>query len=396
MAYNSDNRSERLLQNRRFTTDNLTLGQEAFTDVFDLGAGEIFTDDGLIPTGSTQLAYSGSSQNGGIVSGSIVNPSIDPNVSVAKYHWRKKLKQAADGQREVYYFTTSDPSVVASTVTSDQLIETDQQVNFISPKYIIASDSPNTTESTTPGYKVIVYKDTASSAGSIGSSPALTSTYTFDYKTGVLTWNDGSQPSATQFVYISVYQYVGRTLRSQIDDGSIGGISDFDELSNTPSGLVSGSVQIDFDNITNKPTILALGTTDSTALAGDTTIITDAQGTKVDFLTVTQAVDLDTIESNTTTNNAKTGYTDALVKSKLSAENVISGSAQIIIGLVGQDISVGNLTANTIVTNVVSQSIAFATGSTIFGDEQTDVHQITGSLNVTGSIFFTEIDGGNF
>ena len=50
MAYNSDNRSERLLQGRRFTTDNLSLGQEAFTDVFDLGAGEILTDDGLIPT----------------------------------------------------------------------------------------------------------------------------------------------------------------------------------------------------------------------------------------------------------------------------------------------------------------------------------------------------------
>jgi len=246
MAYNSNNRSERLLQGRRFTTDNLTLGQEAFTDVFDLGAGEIFTDDGLIPTGSSQLPYSGSSQDGGIVSGSVVNPSIASDVSVLKYHYRKKLKQAADGQREVYYFTTSDPASVSDTVTSDQLIESDQQTNFVSPKYIIASDSPNTTEASTPGYKVVVYKDTASSAGSISSSPALTSTYTFDYKTGVLTWNDGSQPSSNQFVYITTYQYVGRTLRSQIDDGSIGGggSSDFTELTNVPSGLVSSSAQI--------------------------------------------------------------------------------------------------------------------------------------------------------
>ena len=93
MAYNTSNRSERLLQGRRFTTDNLSLTQEAFTDVFDLGAGEIFTDDGLIPTGSTQLAYSGSSQNGGIISGSVVNPSIETDVNVLKYHYRKKLKQ---------------------------------------------------------------------------------------------------------------------------------------------------------------------------------------------------------------------------------------------------------------------------------------------------------------
>ena len=222
MAYNTSNRSERLLQGRRFTTDNLSLTQEAFTDVFDLGAGEIFTDDGLIPTGSTQLAYSGSSQNGEVISGSVVNPSIETNVSVLRYHYRKKLKQAADGQREVYYFTTSDPSSVSDTVTSDQLIESDQQTNFVSPKYIIASDSPNNTESSTPGYKVVVYKDTASSAGSISSSPADPSHYVFDFKTGVLTWISNA-PASNQFVYITAYQYIGRTLRSQIDDGSIGG-----------------------------------------------------------------------------------------------------------------------------------------------------------------------------
>jgi len=45
---------------------------------------------------------------------------------------------------------------------------------------------------------------------------------------------------------------------------------------------------------------------------------------------------------------------------------------------------------------VVSQSISFATGSTIFGDELTDIHQITGSLNLTGSFSFTVIDGGTF
>ena len=90
MAYNSNNRSERLLQGRRFTTDELTLSQEAFTDVFDLGAGEILTDDGLIPSGSSQLPYSGSSQDGGIVSGSVVSPSIETDVNVLKFHHRKK------------------------------------------------------------------------------------------------------------------------------------------------------------------------------------------------------------------------------------------------------------------------------------------------------------------
>lgn len=453
MAYNTSNRSERLLQGRRFTTDNLSLTQEAFTDVFDLGAGEIFTDDGLIPTGSTQLAYSGSSQNGGIISGSVVNPSIETDVNVLKYHYRKKLKQAADGQREVYYFTTSDPSSVSDTVTSDQLIESDQQTNFVSPKYIIASDSPNNTESSTPGYKVVVYKDTASSAGSISSSPADPSHYVFDFKTGVLTWVSNA-PAANQFVYITAYQYVGRTLRSQIDDGSIGGGGSDITIQEEGSSLSTAATTLNFvgnavtatgTGATKTITINTAGSTldidsqtDGTGItveATDKLILSDAgtekkinvsqlfdsadfdtevaansavtantakvtypsgDSTKVGFLTVTQAVDLDTMESNIATNNAKVGYTDAAVKTKINTENVISGSAQIVSGLVGQNLNIGELTATKVVTNVVSQSISLATGSTIFGDEISDVHQMTGSLQLTGSFSFTEIDGGSF
>ena len=388
MAYNSNNRSERLLQGRRFTTDNLTLGQEAFTDVFDLGAGEIFTDDGLIPTGSSQLPYSGSSQDGGIVSGSVVNPAIASDVSVLKYHYRKKLKQAADGQREVYYFTTSDPASVSDTVTSDQLIESDQQTNFVSPKYIIASDSPNTTEASTPGYKVVVYKDTASSAGSITSSPALTSTYTFDYKTGVLTWNDGSQPSSNQFVYITTYQYVGRTLRSQIDDGSIGGggSSDFTELTNVPSGLVSSSAQItitesqisDLDHYDDSDVKTKLNT--ENVLSGS------AVNVKT-FLNITES-DISDLSH----------YSDSDVKTKLNTENVISSSAQVISGLEGQNVSVATLTAETYIvsSSVTHMTQSFSSGSTIFGDDINDTHQMTGSLFVSGSISFSEIDGGTF
>jgi len=388
MAYNSNNRSERLLQGRRFTTDNLTLGQEAFTDVFDLGAGEIFTDDGLIPTGSSQLPYSGSSQDGSIVSGSVVNPSIASDVSVLKYHYRKKLKQAADGQREVYYFTTSDPASVSDTVTSDQLIESDQQTNFVSPKYIIASDSPNTTEASTPGYKVVVYKDTASSAGSITSSPALTSTYTFDYKTGVLTWNDGSQPASNQFVYITTYQYVGRTLRSQIDDGSIGGggTSDFTELTNVPSGLVSSSAQItitesqisDLDHYDDSDVKTKLNT--ENVLSGS------AANVKT-FLNITES-DISDLSH----------YSDSDVKTKLNIENVISSSAQVISGLEGQNVSVATLTAETYIvsSSVTHMTQSFSSGSTIFGDDINDTHQMTGSLFVSGSISFSEIDGGTF
>ena len=83
-------------------------------------------------------------------------------------------------------------------------------------------------------------------------------------------------------------------------------------LTSLPAGIVSGSSQVSYNSITNKPTT-----------------ISTAQGNKLGFISVTQAVNLDTIESNTSTNNDKVGYTDALVKTKLDVEGVHSGSIPI-------------------------------------------------------------------
>jgi hypothetical protein len=83
-------------------------------------------------------------------------------------------------------------------------------------------------------------------------------------------------------------------------------------LTSLPAGIVSGSSQVSYNSITNKPTT-----------------ISTAQGNKLGFISVTQAVNLDTIESNTSDNNDKVGYTDALVKTKLDVEGVHSGSIPI-------------------------------------------------------------------
>ena len=366
MAYSSSDRSERLLQSRRFTTDNLTLSQEAFTQVFDLGASEILTDDGLIPTGSTQLPYSGSSQNLAIVSASVVNPSIEEDLPILKYWYRKKIKPAGDGSREVYYFTESDPSAVDDTVTSDQLIETDQLINFVSPKYIIASDSVNTTESTTPGYKVVVYKSTSATAGGVTEQAADPASYVFDFKTGVLTWNDGSAPASNQYVYITTYQYVGRTLRSQLDDGSIQGASTWDGLDGKPAGLVSSSAQ----TIANLPSGTVSGSS------------------QVDYTAISN------VPSGLVSGSSQISYngiTDI-------PSGIMSSSAQTLQNLVGQDLVVASITAEQFVvsSSVTFVTTSFSSGSTIFGDTLDDTHQFTGSLYVSGSIFFDEIDGGNF
>ena len=384
MAYNSNNRSERLLQGRRFTTDELTLTQEAFTDVFDLGAGEIYTDDGLIPTGSTQLPYSGSSQDGGIVSGSVVNPSIGTDVAVLKYWYRHKLRPAKNGNREVYYFTESEPTSLTDTVGNDGLIESDQLTNFISSKYIIATDSPNTTEGLQPGYKIQVFKSTATSAGSITEGASSPSEFVFDYKTGVLTWVDGNIPTSNQYVYMTVYQYVGRTLRSQIDDGSIGGGGSSTDIS--ALNTFTGSAQTSIDAL-NAATSSYLTSVPSGTISGSQQI-TDfgfiSSSSEVDFTSITN------VPSGLVSGSAQiiAGLPDG----------VVSGSAQTIANLVGQDVVVQSLTAETYIisSSVTFMTTSFSSGSTIFGDDITDTHQMTGSLFVSGSISFYEIDGGNF
>jgi len=247
MAYNSANRSERILQNRRFTTDGIALGQEAFTQVLDLGVSEIYLDTAYIPTGSSQIPYSGSSQDQLIVSASVVSPGISNNLPILKFWYRKKLKPSADGTRQAYYFTLSDPSSPTNTVGSDSLLEADQLTNFISPKYTtIPADSVKTTEANPPGFRITVYKSTsATAAGVLPGEAATTDQYVFDYKTGVLSWVSGFQPASNQYVYVTVYQYAGRTLATQQISGY--------------SGSFSGSFQGDGTGLTNLPASSIVG-----------------------------------------------------------------------------------------------------------------------------------------
>ena len=53
----------------------------------------------------------------------------------------------------------------------------------------------------------------------------------------------------------------------------------------------------------------------------------------------------------------------------------------------------GDITANRLTTNIVTQSILFTSGSNKFGDDQSDVHEFTGSVNITGSVTGTSFAG---
>jgi len=198
-------KSNRLLGNRRFTSDDLNTSQEAFTQVLDINSSEVYTQAKFIPTGS--LPFSGSSQG--------LNVYQSGSNNIMKYYYRQKLTKS-NVANDVFFFM--NPTGSDSGVTP-QLIQDGQQGSFISPKYSVSALANSTTEDATPGYGVKVFKSTSLNSGSLGDGDVISANdYQFDYKTGVLQLE--SALSSNEYVYMTAYQYVGKTLAT---DSSIGG-----------------------------------------------------------------------------------------------------------------------------------------------------------------------------
>jgi len=214
----SGSKSSRLLASRRYTHDTLTSAQESFTEVLDLGASEIYTEAGLIP--SSGLPYSGSTQ--------IHSTYSTGGKSIMKYWYRQRLTKS-NTNNEVWFFL--DPTGSDSGIGA-QLISDDQTVNFISPKYSIAGLATSTTEDTTPGYLATILKSTSLDSSSLDSDDIVsTNDYQFDYKTGVVQFRDSSvDPGNSDYLYMTVYQYVGSTLASGNISGSSTSTGSFGRL----------------------------------------------------------------------------------------------------------------------------------------------------------------------
>ena len=212
MAYDSNLKSSRFLQGRRYTHNNLSDSQESFTSVLDLNSNEIYVDQGLIP--SNNLPFNSS--------GDHLSVYADPTTgfNVLKYWFGHKLTKS-DLNNEVWFFL--NPVGVDNGIGA-QLIDSNQQVNFISPKYSVSSLSNSTVEDGTAGYGVKLYVSTNSSSPS-ASDLVQPSTYAFDFKNGVVQFKSGT-PSSNRYVYISAYQYVGRTLSEQLDSSNPDSIQD--------------------------------------------------------------------------------------------------------------------------------------------------------------------------
>jgi hypothetical protein len=209
----SGSKSSRLLASRRYTHDTLTSAQESFTEVLDLGASEIYTQANSIP--SSGLPYSGSSQQ----ANTYTNQKGD---SIMKYWYRQKLTKS-NTNNEVWFFlnpTGSDSGIGA------QLIDSNQHPNFVSPKYSIAGLATSTTEDSTPGYLATLLNSTSLNSGSLSSDDIVsTNDYQFDYKTGIIQFmNSSVDPGGSDYLYMTVYQYVGKTLATGLElDGGVSG-----------------------------------------------------------------------------------------------------------------------------------------------------------------------------
>lgn len=229
----------RLLLGRRFTSDDLSMQQEAFTSTLDISSADVYTEDHLVP--STALPFSGSSQNGNTEDG------------VIKYWYRQRLTKS-NLDTDVWFFLT--PTGSDSGVTP-QIINANQKTDFISSKYSTPELTNAGTEDITPGYNVVVYKSTSTTSGSfVGSDKVSINDYQFDYKTGVLQF-DQNKPTANQKVYITVYQYIGKTLAT---DPNIGIFTQTGSFYSTENNLkVTGSFDISLDGIDDKVTISSGG-----------------------------------------------------------------------------------------------------------------------------------------
>ena len=229
----------RLLLGRRFTSDDLSMQQEAFTSTLDISSADVYTEDHLVP--STNLPFSGSSQNGNTEDG------------VIKYWYRQRLTKS-NLDTDVWFFIT--PTGSDSGVTP-QIINANQKTDFISSKYSIPELTNAGTEDVTPGYNVVVYKSTSTSSGSfVGSDKVSINDYQFDYKTGVLQF-DQNKPTSNQKVYITVYQYIGKTLAT---DPNIGIFTQTGSFYSTENNLkVTGSFDISLDGVDDKITVSSGG-----------------------------------------------------------------------------------------------------------------------------------------
>ena len=338
----SSSKSNRLLQSLRYTiatADNT----EAYANVLDLNATEVYTQQNYVPTSS--LPYSGSSQHLGFITASIGDPAED--VNIAQYYYRVQMTRSdrnLGNNKSQAWLAISGSGYNPSGSTDTQLISSNQLTDWLSNKYAAPSLAISNAEAPTPGYNVSVRVN--------GS--AVTSGWQFDYKTGVLQFtSEADAPATTATVLVSGYRYVGQTLDSFISSSGDGTGAGFPF---SGSAVITGSLLISGSDSSDDPELIVSG-----------------------GLTVTEGITGSNANFTTGTINTLTG-TDATFNT-LKVNTFISGSTLITSGsnVFGDTVVLNNLTNST----QNSFNIAGVTPGAIADVKSSD-------LNVTASFNFTD------
>jgi hypothetical protein len=370
MSIDNSKKSPRLLQSRRYTHDTFTDAQEAFTSVLDINSDEVYIDQNLIP--SSSIPYGTSGDNLSVYSSG--------GQQVMKYYYRYKMTKSSTNS-EVWFFTTGTTAGIDA-----QLIESNQQKNFISPKYSIPSLSTANAEDATPGYGVKVFVSTNSSSPSAGDQISSTK-FVFDYKTGVLQFVlTADAPTVSQYVYISAYQYVGRALSTGLTTLTSNNTSLSSSVATTTSALSSsiGSLSSSVASINNTQN----GRLDS--------LETASGSIRSDFNTFTSSYNTGSFTGSFKGDGSQLYNIPSSGITGLSLFQIASGSATASIspnnGLVvntnttitGSLNVSGIITAKEIHSSIVTSSVLYESGSTKFGDTADDTHSFTGSVLIDG------------
>ena len=239
-TFASASKSNRLLQGKRYTIAELDAA-EAYTRVFDLNASEIYTQEGEII--SDNIPYSGSSQNG------LYLTSNGQNIS--KFYYRfpltpSSVKVVNNTKNNTFFFLSGSgftPGI--STTANPQIIQSEQQTNFISNKYadptLASNNSENGVNDGGTAYNVVVSND---------SKVYESTDYQFDYKTGILQFTSNEvSPTIFTNVYITVYQYLGKKLNEFITSAALPGGSP-GEIQFNDGGTFGGDPRFIFEKTT--------------------------------------------------------------------------------------------------------------------------------------------------
>ena len=394
MAFSKEDKSNRLLQSKRYTVAG-TDAAEAYTRVLDLNASEIYIQEAAIT--ASGLPYSGSADN------QLTYNSGSSSLPIAKFYYRFLMTPSAtkvdsNTRYNAFFFISGSGYTPAFDQTANpQVVQTLQQTNFISNKYAEPSLATNKTEDGIneggTGYNVVVSTNTSDAPNS--ATPVDAANYQFDYKTGILQFtSDSVAPTTSTRVYITVYQYLGQTLDSFVAalSGSSGGGGTGAGFPFAGDAVISGSLlvsgsNVDFSNATAiSASILSASNSIITNTLNATTIsgVSNAtfESASIDHLVVNTIISASTIE----TSGSNTFGDDTTDTQKLIGTVIMTGSAEV----------TGSLNVDGIFTLPgianVSASIA-AAGSTggggvdgIFTEiGSSGVFETTGSLAISAS-----------